>query len=186
MRGNQKPHVDKNLPKAIMKRSQIKKKANRAKQIQDVTKYKKQQNLVVKLNREWKTQYFDNIQTSKNSKPFWDKCEPYFLYKNAHGNPKIILFEKEKIITNKNEVVQKEILLVNNDEIAKTFNNHFSEIVEKLNTFKWPSNETYENMHNEKLTNIIKKFDNHPSIMKIKSKCAIQENFSVKPETSYC
>ena len=77
-------------------------------------------------------------------------------------------------------------MLVNNDEIAKTFNNHFSEIVEKLNTFKWPSNETYENMYNEKLTNIIKKFDNHPSIMKIKSKCAIQENFSVKPETSYC
>ena len=30
----------------------------------------------------------------------------------------------------------KRKLLVNNDEIAKTLNNHFSETVENLNTFK--------------------------------------------------
>ena len=62
-------------------------------------------------------------------------------------------------------------------------NNHFSETVEKLNTFEWPSNEKYENMHNDKLTTVIKKFENHPSIMKIKSKYAIQETFSIKPIT---
>ena len=139
--------------------------------------------MVVKLNRESKTQYFDNIQTSKHSKPFWDKCKPYFSNKHAHGDSKIILIEKENIITNKNEVVQKETLLVNNHEIAKILNNHFSETVEKLNTFEWPSNENYENMHNEKLTTIIKKFENHPSIMKIKSKYTIQEKFSIKPVT---
>ena len=70
LRGNQKPHVDKNLRKAIMKRLQLKNKANRTKQLEDITKYKKQRNLVVKLNRESKTQYFDNIQTSNNSKSF--------------------------------------------------------------------------------------------------------------------
>ena len=183
LRGNQKPHVDKNLSKAIMKRSQLKNKANRTKNLEDITKYKKQRNLVVKLNRESKTQYFDNIQTTKNSKPFWDKCKPYFSNKHAHGDSKIILIEKENIIINKNEVVRKEILLVNNDEIAKALNNHFSETVEKLNTFKWPFNEKYENIHNEKLTTIIKKFENHPSIMKIKSKYTMQEMFSVKPVT---
>ena len=66
LRGNQKPHVDKNLRKAIMKRSQLKNKANRTKKLEDFTKYKKQRNLMVKLNRESKTKYFDNIQTSKN------------------------------------------------------------------------------------------------------------------------
>ena len=181
--GNQKPHVDKNIRKAIMKRSQLKNKANRTKNLEDITKYKKQRNLVVKLNRESKTQYFDNIQTTKNSKPFWDKCKPYFSNKHAHGDSKIILIEKENIITNKNEVVQEETLLVNNDKISKTFSNHFSETVEKLNTFKWPFNEKYENMQNEKFTTIIKKFENHSSIMKIKSKYAIQEKFSVKPVT---
>ena len=104
---------------------------------------------MVKLNRESKTKYFDNIQTSKNSKPFWDKCKPYFSNKHAHGDSKIILIEKENIITNKNEVVQKETLLVNKDEIAKTFNNHFSETVEKLNTFKWHFNEKYKNIQTE-------------------------------------
>ena len=52
LRGNQKPHVDKNLRKAIMKRSQLKDKASRTKQLEDITKYKKQRNLVVKLNIE--------------------------------------------------------------------------------------------------------------------------------------
>ena len=107
--------------------------------------------MVVKLNRESKTQYFYNIQTSKHSKLFWDKCKPYFSNKHAHCDSKIILIEKENIITNKIEVSRKETLLVNNDEITKTLNNHFSETVEKLNTFEWPSNEKYENMHNENL-----------------------------------
>ena len=132
LRGNQKPHVDKNLCKAIMKRPQLKNKANKIKKLEDITRYKKQQNLVVRLNRESKTKYFHNIQTSKNSKPFWDKCKPYFPNKHAHGDPKIILIEKENIITNKNQAVQKETLLVNNNEIAKTFNNHFPETVEKV------------------------------------------------------
>ena len=180
LRGNQKPHVDKNLHKPITKRSQLKNKANKTKQLDDITKYKKQRNLVIKLNRESKTQCFDNIQTSKSSKPYWEKCKPYFSNNYARGDSKIILIEKEHIITNKNEVVQKETLLLDNDEIAKTLSNHFSEPVEKLNTFKWPFNEKYENIHNEKLTTIIKKFENHPSIMKIKSKYAIQEKVSVK------
>ena len=77
----------------------------------------------------------------------------------------------------------KRKLLVNNDEIAKTLNNHFSETVENLNTFKWPSNEKHEDINNVKLATIIKKFENHPSIMKIKSKYAIQEKFSIKPVT---
>ena len=108
-----------------MKRSQLKTKANRTKQLENITKYKKQENLVVKLNRESKTQYFDNIQTSKNSNPFWYKCKPYFLNKHTHTDSKIILSEKENIIANKNEVIQKETLLVNNDEITKTLNNYF-------------------------------------------------------------
>ena len=79
--------------------------------------------MVVRLNRESKTQYFDNIQTSKNSRPFWEKCKPYFSNKHDQGDSKIILIEKENIITNKNEIVQKEILLVNNDELATIIEN---------------------------------------------------------------
>ena len=155
-----------------MKRSALKRKASRTKQREDITKYKKQRNLVVRLNRETKLHYFNNLETSKNSKPFWDKCRPYFSKKHAHGDSKIILIEKEEITTNTNEIVEKETLLVTNDEIAKTFNKHFAETVEKLNTFEWPSN-------NEDLTEETLK--NHRSIVKIKNKYLIKEKFSFQP-----
>ena len=48
-----------------MKRSRLKNKANRTKLQDDIAKYKKR-NLVVKLNRDSKLRYFDNIEISKN------------------------------------------------------------------------------------------------------------------------
>ena len=114
-----------------MKRSALKRKASRTKQQEDIANYKKQRNFAVKLNKETKVMYFNNLDTSKNSKPFWDKCRPYFSNKRAHRDSKIILIEKEEITTNTNEIVEKETLLVNNDEIAKAFNKHFVETVEK-------------------------------------------------------
>ena len=70
-------------------------------------------------------------------------------------------------------------MLVNNDEIAKTFNKHFAETVEKLSTFEWPS--TNEDLTEETVTKIIKKFKNNPSVLKIKSRYLIQEKFSFRP-----
>ena len=70
-------------------------------------------------------------------------------------------------------------MLVNNNEIAKTFDKHFAEAVEKLSTFEWPS--TNEDLSEEMVSKIIKKFKNHPSVLKIKSKYLIQENFSFQP-----
>ena len=65
-----------------MKRSALKRKASRTKQQEDIIKYKKQQNLVVKINRETKLHYFNNLEASKNSEAFWDKCRPYFSNKH--------------------------------------------------------------------------------------------------------
>ena len=78
LRVNQKPHVDKNLRKAIMKRSKLKNRANKTKLQNDIAKYKKQRNLVAKLDRDSKLRYFDNTEMSKNLKPFWNECKPYF------------------------------------------------------------------------------------------------------------
>ena len=79
-----------------MKRSALKHEASKTKQQENITKYKKQWNLVVKLNRETKLQYFNNLETSKNL----DKCRPCFPIKHAYGDSKIILIEKEAITTN--------------------------------------------------------------------------------------
>ena len=56
-RGNQKPHINKILRSAIMKRSQLKNKANKTKSVDDLIKYKKQCNLVVNLNKNCKNSF---------------------------------------------------------------------------------------------------------------------------------
>ena len=92
---------------------------------------------------------------------------PYFSNKHAHGDSKIIFIEKGKVTNNSNDVIKKETLLVNNGKITNIFNKHFAEIAETLNTFEWSSNNT--DLLNDQLTAIIIKFQNHPSIMKLKS-----------------
>ena len=52
LRGNHKPHVDKNLRQGFMKRSALKRKASKTKQQEDIAKYKKKRNFVVKLNKD--------------------------------------------------------------------------------------------------------------------------------------
>ena len=48
--GNQKPHINKILRNAVMKRSQLKNKASKTKSVDDLIKCKKQRNLVVNLD----------------------------------------------------------------------------------------------------------------------------------------
>ena len=61
--GNQKPHINKILRNAIMKRSQLKNKS-----VDDLIKYKKQRNLVVKLTKNCKKEFFDNLEPKKQFK----------------------------------------------------------------------------------------------------------------------
>ena len=74
-RGNQKPHINKTLRKAIMKRSQLKNKANKTRNATDVSNYKRQRNYVVKLNDQCKKDHFDSLNPEKDSKPFWKSCK---------------------------------------------------------------------------------------------------------------
>ena len=97
-RGNQKPHINKILRNAIMKLIQLKNKANKTKSVDDLIKYKKQRNLVVKLNKNCKKEFFDNLETKNNSKSFWDKCKPYFSNKHSKGDSDILLIEKNELL----------------------------------------------------------------------------------------
>ena len=66
LRGNHKPHYNKSLRKAIMKRSRLKNKANRSKDPVDIANYKKQRNLVVSLNRLAKSKYFNEVSNTES------------------------------------------------------------------------------------------------------------------------
>ena len=99
LRGNHKPHVDKNLRKAIMKRSKLKNTANRTKLQEDIAKYKKQRNLVVKLNRDSKLRYFDNIETSKNENLFGMSVSPTLPTNMLIVTLRSFLLKKKRLLT---------------------------------------------------------------------------------------
>ena len=61
-----------------MKRFKLKNKANRTKLQEDIAKYKKQRNLLVKLNRDSKLRYFDNIEHQKIKNFFGMSVSPTF------------------------------------------------------------------------------------------------------------
>ena len=69
-RANQKPLRKNPLRKTIMKRSQLKNKANKTRNAADGSHYKKQRNYVVKLYNQCKKDHFHGVNPKKNSKPF--------------------------------------------------------------------------------------------------------------------
>ena len=160
--GNDKPHINKTLRKAIMKRSQLQNKANKRKDPQDILKYKKQRNYVVKLNNQSKQEHFDSLNPFLDSKPFWKSCKPYFSNKHSFGGSKIALNESSEILTE-------------NMKIAKTFNSYFKSTTDSLERFDWP---LQSNVSSDKVQNIIENFSNHPSIIKIKHKFKLNKKFS--------
>ena len=48
----------------------------------------------------------------------------------------VILIKNERLLTIQMKLPKRKTLLVNNDEIAKTFNEYLAETVEMLNTFE--------------------------------------------------
>ena len=83
-RANQKPHLNKVLRSAIMKRSRLKNKANKTRKAVDIFNYKKQRNLVVKINNECKREYFDKLNVKTTTKPFWKTCVNHTSQTNIH------------------------------------------------------------------------------------------------------
>ena len=57
----------------------LKNKANKTKTTPGIAAYKKQCNYIVRLNKESKHNYFDNLDTKKGSKPFGNVFKPYFF-----------------------------------------------------------------------------------------------------------
>ena len=102
-RGNQKPHTNKVLRSAIMKRSRLKNKANKTRKAVDFFNYKKQRNLVVKINNKCKREYFDKLNVKTTTKPFWKTCKPYFSNKHSYGSSKITIIGNDRIISEKNK-----------------------------------------------------------------------------------
>ena len=158
VRGNDKQHMNKSLRKAIMLRSRLKNRANRTGNEEDIKKYKKQPNLVAKLNRASKCNFFKKLEPTnvENDRKFWKAVKPLFSNTDPMSN-KIIFVEDC-------EILQEET------RVAEILNSYFLTITDTLGLdpfFKdTGQNETVDQMVNQ----AVEKYKNHNSILRIKEK----------------
>ena len=149
-RYNNNPFMNKSLRKAIMTRSRLKNKFNKNSSAKNWNSYKKQRNFCLKLLRQTKEKYFNNINVKKvsDNKTFWKSVKPFFSNKGLNSN-NILLVEENEI--------------VNDDgKIATIMNRYFTNIAKHMN-FK-----VNKISHREELVNILDTFKYHKSVQKIK------------------
>ena len=146
-RGNQKPHANKALCSAVMKKSRLKNEVNKTSKVVDIFNYKKQRNLVIKINKECKRDYLDKLNIKTTTKQFSKTCKPYLSNKHSHGA--------------KNTLIEIDRIVSENNKIAKTFNTYFESVTDSLNLFEWIG-EPFNS--NDKIEQISAKISKHQSI----------------------
>ena len=151
---NKKSFITKTLRKAIMRRSALKKKANNLNDPLAVKLYKNQNNYVVNLSRKVKKDCFQkHMQHSLCSENFWKFYKLFFTNQITNFDHKTVLVEKEKIVSK-------------NEQIAYLFNTYFHDITKGLNIERW---QTSNRPCKDPPVSVIRKYEMHPSILKIKS-----------------
>ena len=175
IRGNQSRFMNKHLSKAIMKRSALKNKYLRDKNVANRDNYKKQRNLCVSMKRNAIKE--DLKKTSSNlkgrSKPFYDMIKPYLTNKGALCSNDITLLENN-------------ILISNEKELADIFNDYYINIV-KYSCDKEPTNIADHlkpgTESDEIIDKIVDTYKNHPSIHRIKATTPEVTPFFFRPTT---
>ena len=153
-----------------MKRTRLKNKANRTKCEEDLQKYRKQRNLVVKLNKRVKRAYYNNLDPSRVGKgdTLWKTFKPLFLDKE--GNRKIILVGNGEILSD-------------DKRISECFNEYFINITDTLNIVAHDIVIDI-NTSEDPVLNAISKYAQHPSILPMREHVASRENFEFTPADS--
>ena len=72
-------------------------------------------------------------------------------------------------------------LILKNEEIAKTFNDYFGAIVDNLHLHHWEGQTSSPSNTSDKINDIIKNYEKHPSICNMKTKYRGIGNFSFRP-----
>ena len=169
IRGNNKPHVSKEMRKEIMCRTRYKNIANKTRNEEDIRRYKRQTNEIVKLNKVAKKRYFRSLDpaTIGSDKRFWKTFKPFFSNKPSNIQEKIILVENGSRITC-------------DKQIAECFNEYFVNITSTLPIEAYVTPPSYVPLQDPVL-NAINKYDNHPSVVSIRNNVANDESFEFHP-----
>ena len=171
IRGNNAPFMNKTLSKSIMTRSKLKNKYNKFPTQENKRLYNKQRNYCTNLTKKVKKDYYNNLDLKifKDNKTFWKNIKPLFSDKHKDLQQEIILIEKDLVVTEEQEVAEK-------------MNSYFVDAIENLNIEPFIQTVNEDNCSNS-IEDIVKKYNQHPSILKIKQHVNIDDKFSFSEST---
>ena len=159
--------MNRELSKSIMARSKLKNKFNKNPTIGTKIAYQKQRNHCVKLLRQTKRNYYNTLQTTNiiDNNKFWACVKPFFS-------------EKQRS-THKITLIEKNIIISKEKEIAEPLNTFFTEAVKNLditgpktinnNIKNKECNDILNSVNNDnRILDILEKYKQHPDIQKIR------------------
>ena len=157
VRANQRVFMNKEIHKAVMVRSRLRNKFLEEKAAFSSEACNKQRNYCVKLIRQSKIKYFGNLNVKNitDNKTFWKTFGPNFSIKKPI-NENISLWGKNRSIAYEKS-------------IAKVFNDYFTSIIKHLHIERNKFNSKHLKLSSNPVLSAVNKFQNHPSILKIKS-----------------
>ena len=169
VRANNSPFMNKTLSKAIMNRSRLRNRFTKNPTPENKSNYNKYRNYCTGLFRKGKKLFYDNLDINliTDNKKFWKSVKPLFSEKHFSNN-KIILVEGGEIISE-------------DHSIAETFNCYFANVVESLDIEGFSTYDYSYHPELDYISNIVEKFKNHPSVLKIKENVKIKEKFHFLP-----
>ena len=171
VRANNAPFMNKILSKAVMHRSRLRNNYLKNPTNDNKEKYRKYRNYCVNLFKQEKKIYYQNLDPKliTDNKKFWKTVKPLFSEK-TRCSKNIILVEKEEIISS-------------NKSVAELMNDFFSKAVEQLEMEGYSTINNFDSTAEDPILNAITKFEDHPSIKKIKDNIIVTVKFSF-PETT--
>ena len=106
LRGNNANFMTKNLSKAIMTRSRLRRKFNKNKSEENWENFRKQRNKCTAIKMRCKTEFFEKELTNPNpqKRKFWQIVKPYVSDKGHHNNESFMLLENDTIIKNEDSI----------------------------------------------------------------------------------
>ena len=107
IRGNHSPVMNKELSKAIIKRTRLRNKFLRNKSPGNRENFNKQRNYCVHLVRKSRREYYGNLNEKNviDNKIFWKTVKP-FLSSKTTNDSKITLVENDKVINDDTKVAE--------------------------------------------------------------------------------
>ena len=118
-----------------------------------------------------KRNYYNNldIKVLDDNKKFWQSIKP-------------LLSNKQKSLQKDITIVDKDNIISKNSKVAEKLNNFFIDAVTNLDIESFAPNVESDSNINY-INNILKRYENHPSILKIKVHVKVENKFKFKDST---